>query len=843
MASVGGSAASGLEAGFSMGLRADEANERRKQREFENTRQTTADAERTAQTARSNARQDKQDAYAEDDRALTGLDKEMQDHALYGAGLAQQYGGAQKIPGDVGSQYATKAQDIGNRRAAVLRRRYEPEVQKEQQWAKDTASRIQTGQMSMDDLSPADTVRLIQANTRRPVSDFIRGDNGTSRVKQGIDDTTAGIETNNQGLMIQGANGLLGPELQTGLGHVTRDGSQIVGKSLYALVPAPGAAQPQQPQGNPIQNLTSALTAATMPDEGGPGEGQQPTQESQQSAPVPGQPVQQPQQSQPAGSGTLMPSNQPGRVLPVLQVTARHPDGTEVTYHAPVTKGRGVGPDDEVHPGLDIGDAMEHMGKLGTLEAWMNTPEARAKIDQGVKELGGNVNSFLGSYYAMHGDAKALLPAGSEDPTTKKISAIQKFAKDQGLTFEQAARQLDGKSGAGVAGTTGPLARKFADIDNSNLSGEDKAAAKRVAALGVKMAGDVEAAPATPATSSGLPTKVSPSDQAARDSDATKIMQREKGAIEQKLAAAKTPEDKARAQSELDGINKEIAGQGGTIAAPGSKTAAAAPTSSPALGDTTAPDPKADHMAAVKFWAKAVIAGDRDWQVGLSRGKDGAKLISDVKAYVPKLAAEMGLDPQDMGTTRAQSAALSSTLKDLTKRAEAVELFSNKVSKDMATFDSLLDNASTGSPLLISKPINTLRRQFSDPDLAQLDLAAKQVGAEYERLITGGTLSVAQLHAGASEDAKALINGDMPPAEARAKMQIMRQEMANAKAAAHESQARVTDQMRALGRGRGSGLPSATSSTAKPPPGVPTAVNPKTGERLVLQNGQWVPLK
>jgi len=276
----------------------------------------------------------------------------------------------------------------------------------------------------------------------------------------------------------------------------------------------------------------------------------------------------------------------------------------------------------------------------------------------------------------------------------------------------------------------------------------------------------------------------------------------------------------------------------------GGGTAAAAPgagTQSAALGGATAPS---SIDKAVDFWAKAVIAGDRDWQVGLARSKGGSNLIEAVKRRVPVLAGEMGLEPQDIGTTRAMQAALTATTKELTKRSEAVDLFASKVEKDMNTFDTALAKAGNDSPLFINKPINALRRQFSDPDLAQLDLAAKQVGQEYERLITGGTLSVAQLHAGASEDAKKLINGDMPPKQARAIMDIMRVEMKNARDAAHESVGRIQDKMRGLGRARGVGdvAPDAAPAAggSKYAEGQ-TATGPN-GAKMIFRGGKWQPL-
>lgn len=231
---------------------------------------------------------------------------------------------------------------------------------------------------------------------------------------------------------------------------------------------------------------------------------------------------------------------------------------------------------------------------------------------------------------------------------------------------------------------------------------------------------------------------------------------------------------------------------------------------STALGNLEAPR-KPDE--AVDFWARAVLAGDRDWQVGLGRSKTGSQLIEAVKRRVPEMAKELGLEPQDIGTVRAENAALGATMKDLTKRNAAVELFSDKLAKDMKTFDEELTAAGSNSPLLIQKPMNALRRQFSDPAISRLDLAAKQVGTEYERLITGGTLSVAQLHAGAQEDAKKLLNGDMTPKQARAIMEVMTKEMQNAKSATKEAEETIRNRMRALGRGRDA--PAAGPAPAK----------------------------
>ena len=270
---------------------------------------------------------------------------------------------------------------------------------------------------------------------------------------------------------------------------------------------------------------------------------------------------------------------------------------------------------------------------------------------------------------------------------------------------------------------------------------------------------------------------------------------------------------------------------------------------SPALGGATPPGKPDD---AVEFWARAVIAGDKDWQVGLSRSKTGSDLIEKVKRRVPMLAKEMGLDPQDIGTARAQSAALGATLKELTKRAEAIALFSSKTEKDMRTFEQIATELGRTNPTIIAKPINAVRRALSDADQARLDLAARQMATEYERLINGGALSVAQLPVAARLDAQKLVNGDMPLEQVLAITKVMRLEMDNAKAAANESRSKVTEQLRQLGRGVPTGAPgtpnaggaapapAAASGLPQRPAGVPPTAKYSPSRNEWWDNGRKV---
>lgn len=257
MASVGAAAAQGIESGFSLGLRgaqmrSDEEERRRRadaqakqqanmdeDRAYQRTRQKVAD-DRTAKaddrTAKADARQARLDA-------LKATDTELADLQAEGQGLFTQYGGYDKVPEDVRTGYSTRVRDTRGRRAKLRESFYTPDVTEQKKQAAEVWSRVQTGQVSLEDLPDDDLVRTLTAQTRRPLSDFLRTDPGTpSAVEQAALDVEAGLETGNRDLLVKGANVLLRPELTTGIGTEGPDGNEIVGKALYDLVP-----HPQQP--------------------------------------------------------------------------------------------------------------------------------------------------------------------------------------------------------------------------------------------------------------------------------------------------------------------------------------------------------------------------------------------------------------------------------------------------------------------------------------------------------------------------------------------------------------------------------------------------------------------
>lgn len=536
---IGGAAAGGLQSGFQLGLQATAQQDARDQRAFENARQTAADSRQAAMDARNQTRQDTSDANAADDRALTGLNSDMEDTRFQLGALHAKYPDGQ-VPDAEARPIYTRAQQIHDQRSTLLAKRYQPIIDAETQKWRDFSSRAQAGDPNADPsaLRGDDLRQYIRVSTGHDLADFANGTVGKS-----INDATAGLGSGNMPMVINAADTLLAPQIKKNLGAVAPDGSQIIDKSLYALVPAPAGGMQSGQQNpalsaNPVQGLQAALGAAMAPAGGPPAGGATSTG----SPPV----ASQPPQGAPEATGGPPPL-QPGDigsglVMPVLQVTTRQPDGRITSYHAPVTDGRGAGGADSISGPLQTSDLMDRMGRLGVVDNWLKTPQMAAAVQDALKSSA--PTSFDQAWATVHGDPKALLATGATDVTSQKIAAIKKLATEQyGGDFSAASQALTGKvnvpSSTGVGAASAPTGAP--------------ATAPAPAGSPTAPAGGVRAA-----------MMVSPADQAARDKDQLGILQRERTAIQQRLAAGSP----GTSPADLTAIDKEIANttkQGGGV--------------------------------------------------------------------------------------------------------------------------------------------------------------------------------------------------------------------------------------------------------------------------------------
>lgn len=443
MASVGAAAAQGIESGFGLGLR---MRDQQLQEQDIERRNRLQDEDRSyLREERTRKRQSD-----DEDAAFKALDAQYESLRSEGDSYIQQYG--QAIPAEIAGPYAQRVGEITSTRNAMLRKRYEPIVKKREQELADLSSQLQSGQVDIKDVPDGDLYRAVVTATRRDPSDLLSVKGQPSRVAQSVTDVITGLETQNEGMLLRGANVLLAPELKVGIGETSPHGGRIVGKEIVKMIPDPNDPGKFMPvvkvyvsKGKPQSSGDVARGERTRED-GGPAE----------------------------ATGY---------------------------YLAPITENRSGDPEDAVKS-IDLKRAMEYAGQMQTFSTMLDRPDLRAKVERGAAEAAKQPDNFLQAFYAVKGKmpAKQVVwerlkpgevlhgfdaqgrPVSKIDgppksaPATglaEKISAVQEYAEQHGLDLDEAAADLQRfgvlgtprkGGGGGGAPTTGVPA---------NLTGEE----------------------------------------------------------------------------------------------------------------------------------------------------------------------------------------------------------------------------------------------------------------------------------------------------------------------------------------------------------------------------------
>lgn len=258
MASIGEGAARGIESGFRMGQTLLDRRDQEEQRRLQREQQAALDAERQADRAFNRERLQAQDArLAQQDLRQAKVDERQQnldaeqalatefgDLQQEGRGLLEQYGDFSKVPKDLGDSYALRVRDTRGRLNAQRAKRYAPLVEDQRRQAGELWSRIQAGQIPLEQVPDDQLVSSLTALTRRDVSDLMPGPGGApSPVQQAGLDFMAGAQSGNDEMMLNAANVLFKPELMIGVGGPGRDGSEILSKKIVQLIPHPNDPQ------------------------------------------------------------------------------------------------------------------------------------------------------------------------------------------------------------------------------------------------------------------------------------------------------------------------------------------------------------------------------------------------------------------------------------------------------------------------------------------------------------------------------------------------------------------------------------------------------------------------
>lgn len=219
MASIGGGLAEGLERGFRLGLDADAATERKRATAEEESLRRSADARaaedlkiRQGREARLEQRQglrENLDLLDRQEKVVRGRQNE-----IVNLSTAAQTAN-QPIPMDLANEYGQNAETLAKIRQQSL----------------DFFSRAQSGQLDPLAAPPAELYTNLVAATGMSLPEL-------KNVPKYSDDVQAGLKTGNQGLVVQGMNGLLAPQLRRGVGSASPHGGTITRKEIIGLDPA-----------------------------------------------------------------------------------------------------------------------------------------------------------------------------------------------------------------------------------------------------------------------------------------------------------------------------------------------------------------------------------------------------------------------------------------------------------------------------------------------------------------------------------------------------------------------------------------------------------------------------
>jgi len=212
-------AAGGIESGFRMGLALDARDEQMRRTRFEEARETEADRRaqsdlelRTKREDREQKRLDRLEAVTageKTEKLLTGRREE-----LLKAGQARAAQGLDEDPSAV-KEYSEIQTKLGNLRQNSLN-----------YW-----SRVQTGQVDPTQTPSKELyMNLVAATGMKPEE--------LQQVPQYTADLQAGMESGNQGLVLQSMNKLMAPRLQKGVGAPSPYGGTVVKKEIIGLDPA-----------------------------------------------------------------------------------------------------------------------------------------------------------------------------------------------------------------------------------------------------------------------------------------------------------------------------------------------------------------------------------------------------------------------------------------------------------------------------------------------------------------------------------------------------------------------------------------------------------------------------
>lgn len=122
----------------------------------------------------------------------------------------------------------------------------------------------------------------------------------------------------------------------------------------------------------------------------------------------------------------------PDKVFPIVRVYVQGEDGAEKYYDAPLTRNGTTDAKDAIVP-INLKRAFDYMGQMGTLATAAGG--ISDKLAQGAQEAGPEAKKYLD-------DLTARTKPVPKDATTQKIEAVRRYATENNISFDEAAKRL-----------------------------------------------------------------------------------------------------------------------------------------------------------------------------------------------------------------------------------------------------------------------------------------------------------------------------------------------------------------------------------------------------------------
>jgi hypothetical protein len=229
----------------------------------------------------------------------------------------------------------------------------------------------------------------------------------------------------------------------------------------------------------------------------------------------------------------------------------------------------------------------------------------------------------------------------------------------------------------------------------------------------------------------------------------------------------------------------------------------------------------------LKEMAGQYLAGDKSVMQNIGRGTQGAANIVALRKEITAQAKAAGLSPTDIATKMAEFSGLTAGERTLGTRSANMGMAVDEAKRVIPLALAASEAFPRTQFVPLNKAIAAVQSGSGDPAVSRFVAANTSLVNVYARAMSPtGTPTVSD-----KDHAREMLSVAQTKEQYRAVIDQMQQEMDAAGKAPGDVKVELSG---GTGGGQGQMQPVAGAE-------VPTAVNPQTGQKLFLRNGQWTP--